>query len=143
MANFSFIDPDRSSVKQLFRYALVGTTINIVGYLVYLLITFLGITPKIAVTFLYIVGASVGFWGNRKLAFMHQGSLLGSGVRYIIVHSFGYFLNLAILILFVDMFGFAHQWVQAFAIFIVAGYLFLAFKFFVFSNLNESGANSL
>jgi putative flippase GtrA len=143
MANFSFTDPDCNSVKQLFRYALVGTTINIAGYLVYLLITFLGVTPKIAVTFLYIAGASVGFWGNRKLAFMHQGSLLGSGVRYIIAHIFGYLLNLAILILFVDMLGYAHQWVQAFAVFVVAGYLFLAFKFFVFPNLSKSCADNL
>ncbi len=143
MANFSFIRPDRNSVKQLFRYALVGTTINIAGYLVYLMITFLGVTPKITETFLYIFGASAGFWGNRKLAFMHQGSLLGSGVRYIIAHSLGYFMNLVILILFVDILGYAHQWVQAFAVFIVAGYLFLAFKYFVFSNPNESGTDKL
>jgi putative flippase GtrA len=143
MINFSFIALGRNSVKQLIRYALVGITINLGGYLVYLLITFMGVTPKIAVTLLYFVGASVGFWGNRKLTFMHQGSLLGAGVRYIVVHFFGYILNLAILILFVDMLGYSHQWIQAFAIFAVAGYLFLAFKIFVFSNPNKSAADSL
>ena len=42
-------------------------------------------------------------------------------------------LNLGILAIFVDHFGYAHQWVQAAAIMIVAGFLFFAFKYFVFA----------
>ena len=122
-----------SSVQQLLRYGLVGVAVNLTGYLVYLLITYLGLTPKITMTFLYFVGATAGFWGNRKLAFKHQGSLFGSGMRYIVAHGLGYLINLALLMMFVDRLGYAHQWVQAFAIFVVAAYLFVAFKFFVFA----------
>lgn len=126
----------RRSVTQLFRYGLVGIASNLAGYVVYLLITSLGIAPKITMTFLYGVGAAVGFWGNRKLTFAHKGSLLEAGIRYIIAHCFGYFINLTILIVMVDKLGYAHQLVQAIAIFVVAGFLFLAFKFFVFKNRN-------
>jgi hypothetical protein len=35
-------------------------------------------------------------------------------------------------ILLVDMLGYPHQWVQIAAIFVVAGFLFIAFKYFVF-----------
>lgn len=117
---------------QLFRYGLIGIAINLAGYMVYLLITYLGVPPKMTVTLLYGVGAAVGFWGNRKLTFQHKGNLLSAGARYIIAHFFGYFINLIILIVMVDKLGYPHQWVQAIAIFVVAAFLFLTFKFFVF-----------
>lgn len=130
-----------SSFQQLLRYGLLGITINLAGYLVYLLVTFLGVTPKITMTVLYCVGTTAGFWGNRKLIFSHQGSVVGAGVRYIIAHGFGYLINLSILVVFVDQLGYTHQWVQAVAVFVVAGYLFLVFKFFVFRNLDKADTN--
>lgn len=127
----------RESVTQLFRYALFGLLSNFAGYLVYLAYTYLGGTPKVSMTLLYGVGAAVGFFGNRSLTFGHYGSIMGAGVRYVIAHCIGYLLNLSILIVFVDKLGYAHQWVQGVAIFVVAGFLFLAFKVFVFSGSRE------
>jgi putative flippase GtrA len=132
----------RRTFSQLYRYGLVGIASNLAGFMVYLLITQLGGTPKITMTILYGVGAVVGFWGNREMTFSHKGSLLGTGVRYIVAHCFGYFINLAILVVMVDKLGFVHQWVQAFAIFIVAAFLFLAFKFFVFRESQISNKKS-
>jgi putative flippase GtrA len=132
MADEVLIIKTRESVTQLFRYALVGLLSNVVGYLVYLAFTYFGGTPKVTMTLLYGVGAAVGFFGNRSLTFEHQGSIMGAGVRYVIAHCIGYLLNLSILIVFVDKLGYAHQWVQAIAIFVVAAFLFLAFKVFVF-----------
>jgi putative flippase GtrA len=86
-------------------------------------------------TLLYGVGAAVSFWGNRKLTFAHNGSLAGAGARYVMAHCIGYLINLTILIVMVDKLGYAHQLVQAIAILIVAAFLFLAFKFFVFTDL--------
>ena len=123
---------DRIPVTQLFRYAIVGITTNAVGYIIYLLITYLGATPKITMSFLYGIGALVGFFGNRIYTFEHKAGLLGTGFRYFITHCIGYFINLIILIVLVDKSGYAHQWAQAIAIFVVAAFLFLAFKFFVF-----------
>jgi putative flippase GtrA len=132
MADDVFNIKTRESVTQLFRYALVGLLSNVAGYLVYLAFTYLGGTPKVTMTLLYGVGAAVGFFGNRSLTFEHQGSIMGAGVRYVIAHCIGYLLNLSILIVFVDKLGYAHQWVQGVAIFVVAAFLFLAFKVFVF-----------
>lgn len=133
---------NKSPAKQLYHYALVGIASNSSGYIVYLLATYLGGTPKITMTFLYGVGAVIGYFGNRKLTFAHKGSMLGSGIRYVIVHFFGYFFNLTILIVFVDELGYVHQLVQAIAIVVVAAFLFMAFKFFVFTNPGTSGAES-
>jgi putative flippase GtrA len=132
MTDFLVSLSNRKSAVQLFRYGLVGIANNIAGYMFYLLITHLGLQPKVAISFLYPMGAVIGFWGNRHLTFEYNGSLLGSSVRYIIAHSAGYLINLAILIVMVDKLGYPHQWIQIVAIFIVAAFLFLAFKFFVF-----------
>jgi putative flippase GtrA len=83
-------------------------------------------------TVLYFLGAIIGYFGNRDFTFTYEGSFLGSGSRYIIAHLIGYFINLIILIIFVDFYMYPHQWVQAVAIFLVAGFLLIAFKYFVF-----------
>ena len=133
----------RNSLSQLFYYGLVGVVSNFAGYMIYLLLTYLGTTPKITMTFLYAVGATIGYIGNRNLTFVHKGSHLASGIRYVIAHLVGYSINLGILFVFVDEFGYAHQIVQAIAIFVVAAFLFVAFKFFVFTDLPTSSRNTL
>ena len=143
MSNLPVAEKSKVSFKQLTRYAFVGIVSNLAGYLVYLLVTYLGATPKITMTLLYGMGATIGYIGNRNFTFSHKGSLLGSGVRYFIAHFFGYFINLVILVIFVDYFMYPHQWVQVFAIFVVAGFLFIAFKFFVFTNLDVLNVDRL
>ncbi|NWL76375.1 hypothetical protein DM872_05880 [Pseudomonas taiwanensis] len=121
-----------SSIRQLLRYAVVGVISNCSGYMVYLLLTYLGMTPKIAMTILYCVGAGVGFFGNRKWAFEHDGHYLGAAIRYMCAHILGYTTSLLLLLIFHDHLGYPHQLVQAVSIVIVALQLFATFKFFVF-----------
>lgn len=119
-------------MRQLIRYGLVGMVSNLTIYFVYLLITYLGVEPKTAMTLVYIIGASIGYIGNRKWTFAHHGNFTSAALRYVSAHFFGYLLNYMILFVFVDRFGYAHQWVQAVAIIIVASFLFIVFKYFVF-----------
>lgn len=125
------------SGKQVFRYGLVGLVSNLTGYLVFLLITYWGVEPKAAISLLYVVGATIGFIGNRQWAFAYQGALLGAGARYFVAHLFGYLINFLILLILVDRLGYSHQWVQAGAIFVVAGFLFIVFKYFVFPKVDD------
>lgn len=118
--------------KQFIRYGLIGIVSNLLGYLLFLLITYWGVEPKMAMSVLYAVGAAIGFFGNRQWTFSHSGTLLGAGARYFIAQIFGYLINFLILLVFVDGFGYPHQWAQAGAIFVVAGFLFVSFKYFVF-----------
>ena len=125
-------------MRQLIRYGFVGVVSNTAIYAVYLLITYLGVEPKIAMTLVYIVGAFIGFVGNRKWTFAHHGGSFCAIIRYFLAHIFGYLLNFVILFTFVDYLGYAHQWVQAVAIVIVAGFLFIVFKNFVFREIYEA-----
>lgn len=123
---------------QLIRYGMVGLVSNLAIYLLYLLGTFLGAEPKKAMTLLYIVGASVGFIGNRKWTFTHYGAFTKTALRYVVSHILGYLLNYVILFTFIDILEYTHQGVQAVAIVAVAGFLFILFKYYVFSQNRES-----
>ena len=124
-------------MTQLLRFAVVGIACNVIGYLLYLMFTYLGMLPKLAMTVLYGVGAITGFVGQRRYAFSYQGRLMSAGWRYFIAHSVGYLINLAVQIIIVDLLGYAHQLAQALGICVVAAFLFVVFKYFVFLNADE------
>lgn len=119
---------------QLVRYGLVGLTSNLTAYLVYLFITDWGVEPKVAMTLVYVLGVVIGFAGNRKWTFNQRGDNKRTIAKYAAAHLSGYLLNWLILFSFVDRLGYAHQWVQAAAIIVVAGFLFVVFKRLVFIN---------
>jgi putative flippase GtrA len=125
-------------MQQLVRYGLVGAATNLAMYALYLLITYLGIEPKKTMTLLYVIGASIGFIGHRKWSFAHTGNASKAMARYTVAHLSGYLLNWLILFIFVDHLGYAHQIVQGITIFIIAGFLFIVFKYFVFPKTNNS-----
>ncbi len=126
------VSKDSDSFRQIFRYALIGVLNNLAVYIVYLMITSLGSTPKLTMSLLYTIGAVFGFLGNKHFTFYHKGNMFSALSRFFISHCIGYLLNLVILILFVDNLGFSHQLVQGVAVFVVSAFLFLTFKVFVF-----------
>ncbi|WP_300394263.1 GtrA family protein [Henriciella sp.] len=127
---------------QFFRFAAVGLVTNLVGYAVYLMITFVGVAPAFAVTILFGLGTVISFVGNRRFTFRGSGNNRQAGLRYAVTYFLGYLLNLSILFVFVDHFGLPHQAVQAVAIFIVAGVMFLLSKYYVFSSSPSQGEDS-
>ncbi len=117
---------------QLSRYALVGIASNAFGYLLYLLLTYIGMGYKSAMTLLYMVGVAQTFVFNRSWSFGHRGKIRGALGRYVISYAIGYLLNLAVLWLAVDYLEFPHQVVQGVMIVILAMMLFLLQKYWVF-----------
>lgn len=119
--------------RQLFSYAFVGVLTNLFVYGLYLLLTYLWGAPKLTMTTLYFFGASIGFLANRRFTFRHDGGIGVTGIRYLLAQVAGYLLNLVLLLLFVDWFDFPHQIVQAIAIVVVAIFLFVVLRIFVFA----------
>jgi putative flippase GtrA len=120
------------SLEQVVRYGVVGVANNLLGYAIYLLITWAWLDPKIAVTLMYPIGAVTAYFGHAKFSFTYRGSTSHGIARYVIAHLIGYGANVGMLFLFSDMLGYPHQLVQAAAIFVVAGILYLLFRYFVF-----------
>ena len=120
--------------KQVIRYGIVGIASNVFLYLVYLCITFAGVGHKTAMSGIYVIGILQTFIANRSWTFRHEGPPDAALVRYILAYVVGYFINLLFLWAFVDYLGLPHQGVQAAAIILVAGCLFLMQKYWVFSS---------
>lgn len=118
--------------KAFYRYVLIGILTNACGYGLYLLVTWLGGSPKISMTVLYWLATLLGFLGNRYWAFKHQGKVLPSLIRYGFAYLIGYGIDFYVLYVFVDRLGYPHQLVQAVAAVVVAGALFLMLNLFVF-----------
>ena len=129
---------NRVCSRQLILFGVVGVVTNVIGYLLYLLVTSAGLTPKLTMSFLYVVGSVLGFVGNRHLTFQRSGETFSAGIRYAIAYFLGYLINVAILIIFVDHLEFDHRIVQGIAILIIAVLLFVLLRTFVFPSPNRS-----
>ncbi|MBO9552003.1 GtrA family protein [Pseudomonas sp.] len=116
------------------RYGIVGVLNNLRGYLIYLLLTWLWLEPKTAVTIMYPVSAAMAYFGHARYSFSYQGSARYGALRYCIAHVIGYTASIGILYVLSDKLGFAHQLVRIFAIFAVAGILYILYRYFVFPN---------
>ena len=44
---------DINAIKQLIRYGVAGLTLNLIGYTVYLMLTWIGFEPKLVITVTY------------------------------------------------------------------------------------------
>lgn len=120
------------TLRQLFRYVLVGGLTNLLGYSLYLLLTYIGWPPKLAMSALYVTGVVLNFFANRRFTFRHDGNVGSAGIRFLLAHASGYLVNLLMLVILVDWLGFAHQAVQLLAVVVVAVWLFVLFRVFVF-----------
>lgn len=132
----------QASLPQLLRYGLIGGAVNLGGYLLFILITWLGMEPKVAMTVLYVAGASAGFWSNRNWTFGHRGGIAWPALKYVGAHACGYLLNYVILAVFADNLHFPYRVVQAVAILVVAGFLFATFKFLVFPRTDPTARSN-
>ena len=56
----------RVTFLQLIRYGVIGVLCNLTGYILYLLITSYGGTPKLTITVLCGINSVVTFLGNKK-----------------------------------------------------------------------------
>lgn len=118
--------------RQFARYCIVGLGSNLVLYLAYLGLTALGVTPKLAMSLLYVLGVLQTFVFNKRWTFAHRGAHGAAFYRYCTAYATGYLLNLAALYLLVDLQGYPHQIIQAVMIVLLAMMLFAAQKFWVF-----------
>lgn len=125
--------------QSFLRFGIVGVLSNAAGYCAYLIVTGLGGGPKTSITLLYVVGALLGFLGNREWVFQHDAPGWPSLIRYGLAYLVGYGLDWVLLSVFVDGFGYPHQLVQAAAVVVVAAYLFPTLRFFVFRSARAGG----
>lgn len=117
---------------QFVRYAIVGLASNAIGYGLYIVLTALGVGPKLAMSLLYCVGVVQTFVFNKKWSFRFDGAAAPAMARYATVYAVGYGFNILAMMLLVDHVGFPHQWVMAGLVLFMAVFFFMGQKFWVF-----------
>ncbi len=118
--------------RQFARYAVIGLVSNLTLYSVYLLLTIYFLQPRTAMTITYAIGVLVTFLLNRSWTFAFSGRRRAALARYLLVYTIGYIINLLVLSIFVNAYGYPHEVVQAGMILFLAIAIFLAQKLWVF-----------
>ena len=126
------IEKHQETLHQLIKYGVVGVSANLMGYFLFLAITHFGMPHKLAMTALYCVGVAISYLGNKSWTFEHKNNYRSTPLKFMLAHSIGYCINLSMLFVGVDYMEYPYQLVQFVAIFVVAAYLFVMFKLFVF-----------
>lgn len=123
---------ERATGRQIMRFTVVGLVSNGVLFMLYLALVRAGLSPVGAMSIAYALGVAQTFAFNRRWTFSHAGPRLAPLARYLVTYALGYVINLVILALLVGRLGWAHQWVQAAAILVVAVLVFALQKHWVF-----------
>lgn len=121
-----------SITTQFTRFAIVGLVSNGVLYLAYLLLTALGLGHKTGMTAMFALGVAFTFYWNKHWSFRHRGAYGVPAVRYLLAYAVAYGFNWTALYMLVDQAGYAHEWVQAMMVVLVAAGMFLAQRLWVF-----------
>jgi putative flippase GtrA len=113
--------------------------------MLYLITTWLGVEPKMAITILYPLAAIYGYFLHKRFSFLRIGGGQNGAamVRYIIVNCIGYLINICLIYVLHDQLGYSHQFIQVVAIIVVASFLFFALKLFVFRATLKSKTKNL
>ena len=129
-----FMTTGRDTVTtQLVRYGVVGLGLNASAYLMYLTLTAVGLSPYAVVSTLYPVFMLLSFFLNRRWSFAYQGSVGRNLGRFLLAHLGGYLLNLLVLFSLTEWLAFPHEFAQAVSILVVAVYLFIVFRHYVYA----------
>ena len=104
------------------------------GYLAYLLLTWAGLSPRLAVTVLLPVSLWAAFQLHGRVTFAGVGRGRTTGLRFLAVMLTGYALNLAFLTILVDAAGVPHQLAQLGSIGLIAVVMFQLMRRVVFVN---------
>ena len=120
-------------LRQFLRFAVVGLASNALGFCWYLLLTWLGVGPKTAMSLLFLIGTLQTFVFNKRWSFQFDGPNRHVFLRYLSVYGLGYLVNLAMLMWLVDYAGYPHVLIQAVMIVVVAILMFILQKYWVFA----------
>ena len=120
------------SISELVRFGVVGLTSNVIIFCFYLGLTGVGVGHKISMSLLFAVSSILTFVVNKKWTFRQKLFSQFSLIKYIIIYSFAYSINLMAMFFLVDKFGYSHQIVQGVMIVTLSAILFPLLKFWVF-----------
>jgi len=123
---------ERSLIGKSWRYAVTGLASNGLLYVLYLVITFAGVPPTLALTVVFAAGVIFSYTVNRSWSFKSRRNHRQAFSRFVLLYVGAYFLQLGIFRLAIDFAGLPHQIAQLIGVVVVALLLFFVLTYFVF-----------
>ncbi|ODP31235.1 GtrA family protein [Pandoraea sp. ISTKB] len=124
--------------RQIVRFGIVGLVSNVVLYGLYIIATSLGVQHTVAMTAVFTLGVIQTFVFNKRWSFAYRGPGGSAMLRYAIAYVAAYGINLTAMLVLVDVEGFPHRVVQAVMVVVVAIFMFLAQRLWVFRSRSIS-----
>ncbi|GLK51930.1 MAG: hypothetical protein CMH94_00265 [Oceanicaulis sp.] len=118
---------------RLLRYLVVGGGTNLLLYLAYLGITFLGVSPEIATTGAFAAGIAITYLLNRGWTFRSTHAWQRTAPRYVAAYLMGYVVQISALAGLYRLLDIPHPLAQLFAMGLAAVTIFLSLQFWVFA----------
>ncbi|ABY21817.1 hypothetical membrane protein [Renibacterium salmoninarum ATCC 33209] len=84
-------------LRSSWRFAVVGLTSNLLGYLLFVVLSLFGASAFIALTASFLLSMVISYFGNRGFTFAHQGAAGRSAAKFLAVAAFAYAFNFGIL----------------------------------------------
>lgn len=122
----------KATLGQFIRFGLSGVAINIALYLVYLGLTYAGLTPLLAATAVFAMGIPISLWVHGRVSFRARPANAAATALFWGAYIVGYAVQMGVLAGLHHGLGVAHALAQLIAMGIVALTLFLIQKKLVF-----------
>ena len=120
--------------SETLRFILVGILNTIVGYGCYFVLLYLQVNYIISLAVSHIVGVTNSFFWNKYWTFRSNGNIKHELVRFILVYVITFFLNLGVLVVFVEALMIDKRIAQVYALFIVTIVSYLGHKLWSFKD---------
>ena len=117
-----------------FRYASTGCISNSIAYGLFCGGVYAGVGSKLMATIVFVLVMSVGFAINRNWSFRSTGPQIREFTKYMVAYSLAYLGNIGLLSLLCDKFEMTPYLAQLVCIFVVAVFLFLCLRIWVFKS---------
>jgi putative flippase GtrA len=119
--------------KQATRYLIVGVLNNVFYYSVFVFcVYYLELHYTISVFVAYPLSILTGYCFNTKFSFSIKNFDLYTFLKYTIIYVISFSINLLILSILIDSFGFESAIAQLFGTVVVAVFNFICLKFLVY-----------
>ena len=115
------------------KYISIGVYSNVILYCIYIFFTKIGIGYKVSMTSLYLIGMLQTFFLNKYWTFGNNDKILKNLWRYLLAYGAVYLINLSMLFYLVDILKFDHVIIQGILIVVLALFLFVFQKYWIFS----------
>ncbi len=125
---------DKIFEKQISRFVAVGILNTIVGVGSYFILLDLNIYYLFSSFIAHIIGVTNSFIWNKKWTFRSNGSFLKEFLKFNSVYAVTFFVNLLLLVLFVEKFGFNPKISGVFSLGISAMISFFGHKYWSFKH---------